>query len=66
MNAFQDLAEMTRDYGLIRYFAVTVSVVAALMVILFLWGRVPDRPEAPAEAPPPVQAAPQPTAPSSY
>jgi len=66
MNAFQDLAEMTRDYGLIRYFAVTVSVIAALMLILFLWGRVPDESEAPAEAPPPVQTAPQSTAPSSY
>lgn len=63
MNAFQDLAEMTRDYGLIRYFVATVSVVAVLMVILFLWGRVPDQPEAPAAAPP-LQAAPP--SPTSY
>jgi len=63
MNAFQDLAEMTRDYGLIRYFVVTVSVVAVLMVILFLWGRVPDQPETPPVTPP-LQAAPP--SPTSY
>jgi hypothetical protein len=54
MNAFHDLAQMTRDYGLTRYFAMTVAVVSALMLALFLWGRVPDPagpPEAPVAAP---------------
>lgn len=50
MNPFEDLVQMTRDYGLTRYFAMTVAVVAALMLALFLWGRVPD-PAVPPEAP---------------
>lgn len=57
MNAFQDLAEMTRDYGLIRYFVLITAVIAVLVAILFLWGHVPEETAQP--------AAPQ-AAPSSY
>lgn len=64
MNAFQDLAELTRDYGLVRYFVVTIAVVAVLMLVLFLWGHVPDAPDAPAVAPSPSQSAP--AAPTAY
>lgn len=60
MNAFQDLAEMTRDYGLVRYFVLVTMVVAVLVVILFLWGHVPEE-----AAPPAVPQAP-PAAPTSY
>lgn len=42
MNPLQDLAQMTRDYGLIRYFILTSAVVAVLMLILFIWGHRPD------------------------
>ncbi|CUW38401.1 conserved protein of unknown function [Magnetospirillum sp. XM-1] len=63
MNAFQDLAEMTRDYGLIRYFIMVTMVVAVLVVILFMWGHVPEgAEEAPQPAAPPASTA----APTSY
>jgi hypothetical protein len=42
MNSLQDLAQMTRDYGLARYFALTSAVVAVLMLVLFVWGHRPD------------------------
>jgi hypothetical protein len=63
MNAFQDLADMTRDYGLVRYFIMVTAAVAVLVVILFLWGHVPEE-----AAQPEQPAAPQtsPAAPSSY
>ncbi|KIL99686.1 hypothetical protein CCC_03858 [Paramagnetospirillum magnetotacticum MS-1] len=64
MNAFHDFADMTRDYGLVRYFVMTVAVASFLMLILFLWGHIPDQPEAPAALP--AVTAPQSTAPSSY
>jgi hypothetical protein len=64
MNAFHDFADMTRDYGLVRYFVLTAFVAALLAVVLFLWGHVPDPPEGPAALP--AETAPQSTAPSSY
>ena len=57
MNAFEDLAQMTRDYGLTRYFVMTVAVVLALMLALFAWGHAGDPPEARTETPAP-QASP--------
>ncbi len=60
MNAFHDLAEMTRDYGLIRYFVMTLAAVAVLVTVLFLWGQLPEQ-----QAIPP-QATPQSAPPSSY
>lgn len=68
MNAFHDFADMTRDYGLVRYFVITAFVVAVLVAVLFLWGHVPEQPEVPAAPPavPPVVTAPQSAAPSSY
>ncbi|ARJ66844.1 hypothetical protein WV31_14765 [Magnetospirillum sp. ME-1] len=67
MNAFQDLADMTRDYGLIRYFIMVTAAVAVLVLILFLWGHVPEGESQPA-SPQAVAPTPQPpsTAPSSY
>jgi hypothetical protein len=63
MNAFHDLAEMTRDYGLIRYFVMTIIAATALMVVLFVWGHSTDD----AAAPPLLSPAPaQSSAPSSY
>ncbi|BAE52787.1 hypothetical protein [Paramagnetospirillum magneticum] len=64
MNAFHDFADMTRDYGLVRYFVITVLVATVLVVVLFLWGHVPDPPETPAASP--AVTAPQSAAPSSY
>ncbi|EME71206.1 hypothetical protein H261_04690 [Paramagnetospirillum caucaseum] len=58
MNAFQDLAEMTRDYGLVRYFVLTIAVVAVLMAVLFLWGHVPENAPEVAPLPPAPAAAP--------
>jgi hypothetical protein len=64
MNSLQELAEMTRDYGLVRYFALTLSVVAVLMVILFIWGHRPEEsndivgPPAATQTPSPPAAAP--------
>lgn len=66
MNAFHDLAQMTRDYGLTRYFVMTVALVAVLMLALFLWGRVPDPAESRSEAPAAPHSAPSSSPPSSY
>ena len=63
MDPFHDFAEMARDYGLIRYFLLTVGVAIALMTVLFVWGHVPDK----AEPGPDIQpAAVTSTPPSSY
>jgi hypothetical protein len=62
MGAFRELSEMSREYGLGRtYFLLVSTLLAALMVALYLWGRVDDQP-------PPAQIAPQvaPSTPSSY
>ena len=64
MNAFHDLAEMTRDYGLVRYFVMTLVAVSVVVLILFLWGHLPEQQDTPAATQPP--AATQSTAPSSY
>jgi hypothetical protein len=65
MGAFHDLSDMARDYGLgLKYFLLVGGVLTALMLTLFLWGRVEEQPSpsvaAPAETP---AAAP---VPSSY
>lgn len=70
MNAFHDLAEMTRDYGLIRYFVMTIIAATALMIVLFVWGHSTDDAAAPPQPPavpaqsPAVPA--QSSAPASY
>jgi hypothetical protein len=63
MNAFHDLAEMTRDYGLIRYFVVTIIAATVLMIVLFVWGHSTDDAAAPPQSlPAPAQT----SAPSSH
>ena len=57
MDPFHDLAEMARDYGLIRYFLLTVGIAIALMTVLFLWGRVPDPAEPQPDSQPPAATA---------
>jgi hypothetical protein len=63
MNAFHDLAEMTRDYGLIRYFVVTIIAATTLMIVLFVWGHSSDDA---ATTPPPLPVPAQSPTPSSY
>ena len=64
MGAFHELSDMARDYGLgLKYFLLVGGVLTALMLTLFLWGRVEESSSpdiAPAETP---AAAP---VPSSY
>jgi len=60
MGALSDLYEVARDYGLgMRYFALSAGIVAALMVLLFLWGREDgSAPDAKPVAPVATRAAP--------
>lgn len=56
MDAFHDLAQMTRDYGLNRYFIMTTCVVVVLAVGLWIWGH--SGPPEEDQATPPTAAAP--------
>ena len=50
MGALSELTDMARDYGLgMKYFVMVGGALAALMLALFLWGRV-ETPEATADA----------------
>jgi hypothetical protein len=61
MGALREMSEMFRDYGLgNRYFLLTGALVAALMVVLFLWGRDGDEPPPAEVVPLPVTAPAQP------
>ncbi len=65
MGALRELSDMTRDYGLgNRYFLLVGAILAALLVSLFLWGRVDDAaaPEKPVVPQSVTQPAPSPAA----
>lgn len=68
MGALHELTDMARDYGLgMRYFVLVGSVLAALMLALFLWGRVDDPVPAPAVTAPVESSVPPASgAPTSY
>ncbi len=68
MGALHDLSDMSRDYGLgMKYFLLIGGVIAALMLALFLWGRVvPPVASVTAPATAPAEAPAATGAPTSY